>query len=321
MRMKQPKKPAWAAVSTPSCRSAFFALSGVLPTDEAIHAIKYAIEKTYSKRGDAVVQANYNAVDTALAHMHKVTVPAEATSTFERPPIIPDYAPEFIQSVTARIIEGLGDELPVSAMPIDGTYPTGTTKWEKRNIATEIPVWDADLCIQCGKCALVCPHGVIRMKIYDKAHLENAPETFKSAAARYKEFKDDLFTLQVAPEDCTGCTLCVEVCPVKDKAQPKFKAINMADQVPLRATEKDNWEFFEALPEVDRTRIPLNQVKYSQLLQPLFEFSGACAGCGETPYLKLLSQLFGDRTTHCQCHRLLLHLRRQPAHHPVGAKQ
>ncbi|MFO7683040.1 MAG: pyruvate:ferredoxin (flavodoxin) oxidoreductase [Chloroflexota bacterium] len=277
-------------------QTGFFALSGVLPTDEAIHAIKYAIEKTYSKRGDAVVQANYNAVDTALAHMHKVTVPAEATSTFERPPIIPDYAPEFIQSVTARIIEGLGDELPVSAMPIDGTYPTGTTKWEKRNIATEIPVWDADLCIQCGKCALVCPHGVIRMKIYDKAHLENAPETFKSAPARYKEFKDDLFTLQVAPEDCTGCTLCVEVCPVKDKAQPKFKAINMADQVPLRATEKDNWEFFEALPEVDRTRIPLNQVKYSQLLQPLFEFSGACAGCGETPYLKLLSQLFGDRT-------------------------
>ncbi len=277
-------------------QTGFFALSGVLPTDEAIHAIKYAIEKTYSKRGEAVVQANYNAVDTALAHMHKVPVPAEATSTFERPPIIPDYAPEFIQSVTARIIEGLGDDLPVSAMPIDGTYPTGTTKWEKRNIATEIPVWDADICIQCGKCALVCPHGVIRMKIYDKALLENAPETFKSAPARYKEFKDGMFTLQVAPEDCTGCTLCVEVCPVKNKTQPKFKAINMAEQIPLRATEKDNWEFFAALPEVDRTTIPLNQVKYSQLLQPLFEFSGACAGCGETPYLKLLSQLFGDRT-------------------------
>ncbi|MBE2220863.1 MAG: pyruvate:ferredoxin (flavodoxin) oxidoreductase [Anaerolineae bacterium] len=277
-------------------QTGFFALSGVLPTDEAIAAIKYAIQKTYSKRGNAVVEANYAAVDGALAHMHQVKVPATATSTFERPPIIPDYAPEFVQSVTARIIEGLGDTLPVSAMPIDGTYPTDTTKWEKRNISIEIPVWDPDICIQCGKCALVCPHGVIRMKVYGQDKLEGAPETFKSAPARYKEFKDDLFTLQVAPEDCTGCTLCVEVCPVKNKTQPKFKAINMADQIPLREPEKANWEFFETLPQVDRSIIPVNQVKYSQLLEPLFEFSGACAGCGETPYIKLLTQLYGDRS-------------------------
>ncbi len=276
-------------------QTCFFAISDVLPTDEAIGAIKYAIKKTYSKRGDAVVQANYNAVDAALAHMYRVEVPAEATSDFERPPIVPEFAPEFIQSVTARIIEGLGDDLPVSAMPVDGTYPTGTTKWEKRNITTEIPVWDPDICIQCGKCSMVCPHGVIRMKVYDPKYLADAPATFKSTPARYKEFKDDLFTLQVAPEDCTGCTLCVEVCPVKNKQQPKFKAINMAPQIPLREPERENWEFFLGLPQVDRTSIPLSQVKYSQLLEPLFEFSGACAGCGETPYLKLMTQLFGDR--------------------------
>ncbi len=277
-------------------QTGFFALSGVLPKDEAIAAIKNAIKKTYSKRGEAVVEANYRAVDAALAHMHKVEVPAETTSDFDRTQIIPDYAPEFVKNVTARIIDRDGDSLPVSALPVDGTYPTNTTKWEKRNIAVEIPVWDPDICIQCGKCAMVCPHGVIRMKVYGEDKLEGAPETFKSAPARYKEFKGDLFTLQIAPEDCTGCTLCVEVCPVKNKKQPKFKAINMADQIPLREPEKENWEFFETLPEVDRTSIPVNQVKYSQLLEPLFEFSGACAGCGETPYIKLLSQLYGDRT-------------------------
>ncbi|MCB8985346.1 MAG: pyruvate:ferredoxin (flavodoxin) oxidoreductase [Ardenticatenaceae bacterium] len=276
-------------------QTCFFAISDVLPTDEAIGAIKYAIKKTYSKRGEAVVQANYNAVDAALAHMYQVQVPAEATSNFERPPIVPEYAPEFVQSVTARIIEGLGDDLPVSAMPVDGTYPTGTTKWEKRNITTEIPVWDPDICIQCGKCSMVCPHGVIRMKIYDQELLADAPSTFKSTPARFKEFKDAMYTLQVAPEDCTGCTLCVEVCPVKNKQQPKFKAINMQPQIPLREPERENWEFFLSLPEIDRTNIPVSQVKYSQLLEPLFEFSGACAGCGETPYLKLMTQLFGDR--------------------------
>ncbi|MCA9924332.1 MAG: pyruvate:ferredoxin (flavodoxin) oxidoreductase [Anaerolineales bacterium] len=277
-------------------QTCFFALSGVLPTDEAIAAIKKAIEKTYSKRGRMVVEQNFAAVDAALAHMYQVKVPAKATSNFERPPIVPEFAPEFIQSVTARIIEGVGDELPVSAMPIDGTYPTGTTKWEKRNIATEIPEWDSDICIQCGKCALVCPHGVIRMKVYDKALLADAPATFKSTDARFKEFKDQAYSLQVAPEDCTGCGICVEACPVKNKKQPKFKAINMVPQAPLRDTEKKNWEFFDDLPSVDRTTIPVNQVKYNQLLDPLFEFSGACAGCGETPYLKLVSQLFGDRS-------------------------
>ncbi|MCA9942527.1 MAG: pyruvate:ferredoxin (flavodoxin) oxidoreductase, partial [Anaerolineales bacterium] len=276
-------------------QTCFFALSGVLPTDEAIDAIKTAIKKTYGKRGEAVVEQNYAAVDAALAHLHHVTVPASVTSDFERPSIVPEFAPEFIQSVTARIIEGLGDELPVSALPVDGTYPTGTTKWEKRNIATEIPVWDPDICIQCGKCAFVCPHSVIRMKVYDPAQLESAPATFKSTEARYKEFKGQSFTLQVAPEDCTGCSLCVEVCPVKNKKQPKFKAINMKPQAPLREPERENWDFFQDLPNVDRTTIPLNQVKYNQLLDPLFEFSGACAGCGETPYLGLLSRLFGDR--------------------------
>lgn len=276
-------------------QTCFFALSGVLPTDEAIDAIKTAIKKTYGKRGEAVVEQNYAAVDGALAHLHQVTVPKKATSDFERPSIVPEYAPEFIQSVTARIIEGLGDDLPVSALPNDGTYPTGTTKWEKRNIATEIPVWDPDICIQCGKCAFVCPHAVIRMKVYDPAKLEDAPATFKSTEARYKEFKGQSFTLQVAPEDCTGCSLCVEVCPVKNKKQPKFKAINMQPQAPLREPERDNWNFFLDLPSVDRTTIPLNQVKYNQLLDPLFEFSGACAGCGETPYLGLLSRLFGER--------------------------
>ncbi len=276
-------------------QTCFFYLSGVLPTDEAITAIKQAIKKTYSKRGQEVVQKNYDAVDAALAHLHQVAVPETATSDFERPSIVSSRAPQFVQSVTARIIEGVGDDLPVSALPIDGAYPTGTTQWEKRNIATEIPVWDPDICIQCGKCVFVCPHAVIRQKIVEPALLENAPATFKSAPARFKEFKGMSFALQVAPEDCTGCTLCVDVCPVKNKKQPKFKAINMAAQAPLRQPERENWEFFLTLPEVDRTAIPLHQVKYSQLLQPLFEFSGACAGCGETPYLKLLSQLFGDR--------------------------
>ncbi len=277
-------------------QTCFFALSGILPTDEAIGAIKNAIKKTYGKRGQGVVEQNYAAVDTALAHLHQVKVPETASSEFDRIGLIPDYAPEFVKNVTARIIGGEGDHLPVSALPIDGTYPTGTTMWEKRNVATDIPEWDPEICIQCGKCVFVCPHAVIRQKIYDTALLENAPATFKSAPARFKEFKGMAYTLQVAPEDCTGCQLCVEACPVKNKSQPKFKAVNMVPQLPLREPEKENWEFFLGLPEIDRTTIPLNQVKYSQLLQPLFEFSGACAGCGETPYLKLLTQLFGDRT-------------------------
>ncbi|MCP4426825.1 MAG: pyruvate:ferredoxin (flavodoxin) oxidoreductase [Chloroflexi bacterium] len=277
-------------------QTCFFYLSDVLPTDEAIVAIKNAIKKTYGKRGERVVQQNFAAVDSAIANLHEVTVPDAVSSDFDRPPIVSAAAPDFIQNVTARIIERMGDELPVSALPDDGTYPTGTTQWEKRNIATEIPVWNEEICIQCGKCTLVCPHAVIREKIYEPALLENAPPTFKSAPARFKEYKERLFTLQIAPEDCTACTLCVDVCPVKDKSQPKFKAINMASQPPLRESERENWEFFQTLPEMDRTTLPkLNQVKYSQLLQPLFEFSGACAGCGETPYLSLLTRLFGDR--------------------------
>jgi len=277
-------------------QTCFFALSGVLPKDESIAAIKGAIKKTYGKRGQAIVDQNYAAVDAALSSLHQVSVPDVASSTFERRSVVPESAPEFVRSVTARIIEGLGDELPVSALPIDGTYPTGTTKWEKRNIAIEIPEWDPDICIQCGKCVFVCPHAVIRQKVFDPELLGDAPESFKSAPARFKEFKDQRYSLQVSPEDCTGCHLCVEVCPAKNKQQPKFKAINMVPQPPLRVQESANWDYFLTLPEVDRTIIPTNQVKYSQLLQPLFEFSGACAGCGETPYLKLLSQLFGDRT-------------------------
>ncbi|HOK47515.1 MAG TPA: 2-oxoacid:acceptor oxidoreductase family protein, partial [Bryobacteraceae bacterium] len=276
-------------------QTCFFAISGILPRDEAIAAIKKAIAKTYGKRGEAVVQKNYAAVDAALDHLHEVKVPDAVTSTFDMRRPVPEEAPEFVQKVTARIVEGKGDDLPVSALPVDGTFPTATAQWERRNIALEIPVWDEALCIQCGKCVLVCPHASIRAKVYDGALLANAPETFKSAPARWRDFKDMKYTLQVAPEDCTGCALCVEVCPVKSKTEVKHKALNMAPQEPLREQERVNWEFFKSLPETDRKVLSLAQVKDSQLLQPLFEFSGACAGCGETPYLKLMTQLFGDR--------------------------
>ncbi len=277
-------------------QTCFFALSGVLPEDEAIAAIKDAIEKTYGRRGKEIIELNFEAVDSALRHLSRVDVPAEATSDFERAPVVPMGAPNFVQRVTAPLIEGLGDELPVSAFPVDGTYPAGTTKFEKRNIAAEVPVWDEQICIQCGKCVFVCPHAVIRQKLAEPGMLETAPGGFKSAPARFREFKELAYTLQVSVEDCTGCALCFEVCPVKDKAQPKRRALNMEPQRPLREQETANWEFFLQIPEVERSGIPLSQVKYSQLLEPLFEFSGACAGCGETPYLKLLSQLFGDRT-------------------------
>jgi pyruvate-ferredoxin/flavodoxin oxidoreductase len=267
----------------------------LLTKDEAIREIKEAIKKTYGKRGETVVQQNYAAVDAALSHMHQVNVPERVTSDWERPPLIPAEAPEFLQRVTERIIAGEGDSLPVSAMPDDGTYPSGTTQWEKRNIAVEVPVWDPDVCIQCGKCVFVCPHSVIRQKLVEPAALDAAPAAFKHSDARFREWPDHRYTLQVSVEDCTGCALCVEVCPAKNKKQPKFKAINMAPQAPIREQEVENWEFFETLPYMDATEVKLTQVKYNQLLEPLFEFSGACAGCGETPYLKLLSQLFGDR--------------------------
>jgi pyruvate-ferredoxin/flavodoxin oxidoreductase len=276
-------------------QTCFFAISGVLPRDEAIDQIKKSIKKTYGKRGDAVVQANYQAVDQTLANLHKVEVPAVASSVFSMRPAVPVGAPDFVRDVLGQILINEGDNLPVSAMPIDGTFPTGTSQWEKRNIALEIPVWEADLCIQCGKCAFVCPHAVIRQKIYDPSFLDQAPETFKSADARFKEMPGMKYTLQVAPEDCTACGLCIEVCPAKDKSQVGRKAVNMAPQPPIRETERVNWEYFLSLPEVDRTQFSPTTIKNSQLLQPLFEFSGACGGCGETPYVKLVSQLFGDR--------------------------
>jgi pyruvate-ferredoxin/flavodoxin oxidoreductase len=276
-------------------QTCFFAISGVLPREEAIAAIKEAIQKTYGKRGEAVVQKNFAAVDASIAHLHEVAVPRQATSHFDILPPVPEQAPDFVRSVLGEIIFGNGDALPVSAMPPDGTFPTGTAKWEKRNIAQQIPVWDEALCIQCGKCVLVCPHAVIRAKVYDSALLSGAPADFKTAPPAWREFASLRYTLQVSPEDCTGCRLCVEICPVKSKSEVKHKAINMVDQAPLRETESKNWDFFLSIPEFDRNRLSHAQVKDAQLLEPLFEFSGACAGCGETPYIKLLTQLFGDR--------------------------
>jgi pyruvate-ferredoxin/flavodoxin oxidoreductase len=277
-------------------QTCFFAISGVLPRDEAIDAIKKSIKKTYGKRGEAVVKKNYAAVDDSLANLYRVVVPAQATSTVELRPTVPAQAPKFVQQVLAPMIFGDGDDLPVSMLPVDGTYPTGTTQWEKRNIALEVPAWDESLCIQCGKCVLVCPHAVIRAKVYPSDLLAGAPESFKSADPKWKNFATFKYTLQVAAEDCTGCALCVEVCPAKSKSEAKHKAINMVPQPELREREARNWDFFLTLPEVPREQLSLSQVKDVQLLQPLFEFSGACAGCGETPYIKLLSQLYGDRT-------------------------
>jgi len=276
-------------------QTCFFAISGVLPREEAIAQIKKAIKKTYGKRGDAVVQKNFDAVDQTLANLKEVAVPSSANASFGLLPAVPAQAPKFVKDVLGKIIALDGDSLPVSAMPIDGTFPTGTTQWEKRNIALEIPVWEKDLCIQCGKCAFVCPHATIRQKIYDPKLLAGAPASYKSVDAKFKEFPGTKFTIQVAPEDCTGCALCVEACPAKDKTNVSRRAINMAPQPALRAEEAKNWEFFLGLPEVDRAQVPLKTVKSSQILQPLFEFSGACSGCGETPYIKLASQLFGDR--------------------------
>ncbi len=276
-------------------QTCFFAISGILPPADAIVAIKKAIQQTYGNRGEAVLQKNFDAVDQALAHLFELQIPERVTASFDILPPVSPKAPEFVRQVLGEIVAGRGDDLPVSAFPPDGTFPTGTAKWEKRNIAQEIPVWDEQLCIQCGKCVLVCPHAVIRAKVYDSSLLANAPQTFKTAKPRWREFQDLRYTLQVSPEDCTGCTLCVEVCPAKSKSEAKHKAINMVPQAPLREPESKNWEFFLSLPEFDRSRLSHSQVKDVQLLEPLMEFSGACAGCGETPYIKLLTQLFGDR--------------------------
>ncbi|MDP4173851.1 MAG: pyruvate:ferredoxin (flavodoxin) oxidoreductase [Bacteroidota bacterium] len=277
-------------------QTCFFAISGVLPKDEAIEQIKKSIKKTYGKKGDEIVRKNFEAVDHTLAHLYKIDVPACADSEIAIPPAVSDKAPEYVKTVLAKIMEGNGDFVKVSEMPVDGTFPTATTKWEKRNIALDVPVWDNEICIQCGKCALVCPHAAIRSKVYDKALLANAPQTFKYMDAKGKEYPENsAYTIQVSVEDCTGCQLCYEVCPVKNKKEVKLKALNMAAQIPLRETEIPNWDFFVNLPEYDRRKANVGTVKGSQLLQPLFEFSGACTGCGETPYVKLVSQLFGDR--------------------------
>ena len=278
-------------------QTCFFAISGVLPKDEAIEQIKKSIKKTYGAKGDEVVRKNFEAVDQTLVNLFKINIPETATSTIEIPSIVSDKAPDYVKDVLARMMEGKGDFVTVSQMPVDGTFQSGTTKWEKRNIALEIPVWDPEICIQCNKCAMVCPHAAIRAKVYGKSELENAPATFKWMEAKGREFPENsVYTIQVAAEDCTGCELCFEVCPAKNKKEVKLKALNMAPQIPLREQERANYDFFLNLPEFDRTKANLTTVKGSQLLEPLFEYSGACSGCGETPYVKLVSQLFGDRT-------------------------
>jgi pyruvate-ferredoxin/flavodoxin oxidoreductase len=276
-------------------QTCFFAISGVLPKDEAIKAIKYSIQKTYGKKGEAVVQKNYEAVDQTLANLHEVKIPATVTSTIEMPPAVSDKAPDFVKNVLGKIIAGNGELLSVGDMPVDGTFPTASARWEKRNIALEIPVWETEICIQCNKCAIVCPHAAIRTKVYDPAILASAPAAFKSMDYKGPEYKGLKYTVQVAPEDCTGCSLCVEVCPAKSKKEAKVKAINMKPQPEIREQERANFDFFLNLPEVDRRNVKVDSVKGSQFLLPLFEFSGACSGCGETPYIKLASQLFGDR--------------------------
>ena len=276
-------------------QTCFFAISGVLPREAAIEAIKTSIKKTYGKKGDQIVQQNFAAVDQTLANLFEVKVPAKVTSTIAMPPVVSPKAPAFVKEVTAEIMAGFGDSLPVSKMPVDGTFPTGTAQWEKRNIALEIPVWDQPVCIQCNKCAMVCPHATIRVKVFDPKYLKDAPPTFKTMEYKGTEYKGMKYSVQVAPEDCTGCGLCVEVCPAKNKSETRLKAINMAPQPPIRETERDNYEFFLGLPEMDRREVKVDTVKGSQFLQPLFEYSGACSGCGETPYVKLATQLFGDR--------------------------
>ncbi|AJE04612.1 pyruvate:ferredoxin (flavodoxin) oxidoreductase [Geobacter pickeringii] len=276
-------------------QTAFFRISGIIPLETALDSIKDAIKKSYGKAGEKVVEMNNKAVDAALENIFEVAVPAAATSALKKPPVVGAHAPEFVKDVTATIIAGYGDDVPVSKMPADGTFPTATSQYEKRNIAVEIPVWDESLCIQCGICSFVCPHATIRMKAYDPASLAKAPATFKAVDAKGAEYKGMKFSLQVAPEDCTGCGACVHNCPAKSKEDPNHKAINMQFQPPLREQEAKNWDFFLTLPETDLALLKLDSLKGSQLVRPLFEFSGACAGCGETPYLKLMSQLFGDR--------------------------
>jgi pyruvate-ferredoxin/flavodoxin oxidoreductase len=276
-------------------QTCFFALAKIFPREEAIQFIKDSIAKSYKNKGAEVIQKNFAVVDATLENMYAVPVPAAVTTRRTLPPIVSGKAPDFVQKVTAVMLAGKGDSLPVSAFPIDGTWPTATAQWEKRNLAVQIPQWDPAVCIQCNKCAMVCPHAAIRAKVYEPGQLAGAPETFKAIDFKANDYGPSKYTIQVAPEDCTGCSLCVEVCPAKDKKNPRHKAIDMVEQAPLREAEAANYEFFLALPEADRKKVPLD-IKNSQFLQPLFEYSGACSGCGETPYIKLLTQLFGDRS-------------------------
>ena len=277
-------------------QTCFFAISGVLPQADAITAIKQAVEKTYGKKGQRIVELNYTAIDETLASLQVVELPVTVSSLFDIKSSISATAPDFVKRVTGEIIAGHGNALPVSVMPIDGTFPTGTAQYEKRNLALEIPVWEADICTQCGKCVMVCPHAVIRSKIYETDQLVNPPAAFKHTSVLGKDFPTGLsMSYQVSPEDCTGCTLCVDICPIRDKSNASRKALNMQAQPPLRETENKNWDYFLSLPEYDRRLLKTNTIKGAMVLQPLFEFSGACVGCGETPYIKLASQLFGDR--------------------------
>ncbi|MCE0499370.1 MAG: pyruvate:ferredoxin (flavodoxin) oxidoreductase [Methylacidiphilales bacterium] len=276
-------------------QTCFFAVSGVLPSDEALKAIEKSIRKTYGRKGEELVQMNLNAVNKTVTRLYEVQIPDHVTTERALTPPIPAEAPDFVRNVLGKMIAARGDELPVSALPVDGTYPTGTTRWEKRNLALDVPVWDPDVCIQCGKCVMVCPHAVIRSKVYEESVLEKAPATFKSHQPRLPDWKELKYTLQVSAEDCTGCAICVDVCPARNKSEARLKAINMRPVEPLRETERENWNFFSAIPDLDRRKISHASVREMQIERPLFEFSGACAGCGETPYLKLLTQLFGDR--------------------------